>query len=104
MEARPLPPRPSLEQYKKQAKDLLKACISPDPNALHQWVSQWVESYAGQEAEVQAQPRGRAEIAGIEKKIQESKLVKPKPRLADAQFFVARVHGFDSWSKFASSG
>ena len=64
-------------------------------------MSQWVESYAGQEAEVQAQPRGRAEIAGIEKKIQESKLVKPKPRLANAQFFVARVHGFDSWSKFA---
>jgi ankyrin repeat protein len=113
MEARPLPRRPSLEQYKKQAKDLLKACISPDPSAIHQWAAQWVESYAGQEAEVQARLRGialtqqlrdsarREEIARIEKRIQEGKLVKPDPRLADAQFFVARVHGFDNWSKFA---
>jgi ankyrin repeat protein len=113
MEARALPQHPSLEQYKKQAKDLLKACISPDPSAIHQWVAQWVESHAGQEAEVQARLRGvplteqlrdsaqREEIARIEKRINESKLVKPDPRLADAQFFVARVHGFDHWSKFA---
>jgi ankyrin repeat protein len=113
MEARPLPRRPSLEQYKKQAKDLLKACISPEPSAIHQWVAQWVESYASQEAEVQAGLRGialtqqlrdsarREEIARIEKRIKESKLVKPDQRLADAQFFVARAHGFDSWSNFA---
>jgi hypothetical protein len=113
MEARPLPPRPSLEQYKKQAKELLKAAISTDPSAIHQWAAQWVESSAGQEVEVQARLRGvaltqqlrdtaqREEIARIEKGIQESRLVKPDPRLADAQFFVARVHGFDSWSKFA---
>ncbi len=31
MEARPLPPCPNLEQYKKQAKDLLKACASAGP-------------------------------------------------------------------------
>jgi ankyrin repeat protein len=113
VEARPLPRRPSLEQYKKQAKDLLKACISLDPGATHQWVAQWVESDAGQEAEVQARLRGvaltqglrawvqREEIARMERTIKESKLVKPDPKLADAQFFVARVHGFDGWSKFA---
>jgi hypothetical protein len=43
----------------------------------------------------------REEIARIQRRIAESKLVKPDPRLADAQFFVARLHGFDSWSKFA---
>jgi ankyrin repeat protein len=102
-----------LEQYKKQAKDLLKASISPDPGAIHQWVAQWVEPYASQEAEVQARLRGvaltqelrasvqREEIACIERTIKESKLVKPDPKLADAQFFVARLHGFDGWSKFA---
>ena len=31
---RPLPPRPSLEQYKKQAKDLLKAFRASDPDVV----------------------------------------------------------------------
>ena len=95
MEAIPLPRRPSLEQYKKQAKDLLRASSSPDPRAVHQWVAQWMESYVGQGA---AQLE---ETARIERRIEESKLAKPDPKLADAQFFLARVHGFDSWSKFS---
>lgn len=92
MEARPLPQHPSLEQYKKQAKDLLKACISQDPGAIHDWAARWVETYAVEQAD---------EIARVEKRLRESPLVKPDPRLADAQFFVARAHGFDSWPKFA---
>lgn len=60
MEARPLAPCPNLEQYKKQAKDLLKDCASGDSHALSQ----------------------------------------RHPRLADAQFFIAREHGFESWPKF----
>jgi hypothetical protein len=55
MSARPLPPRPNLEQYKKKAKELLK-----------DWKS-----------------RGE------------------KRTLADAQFAIAREHGFESWPKFA---
>ena len=35
MHARPFPTLPNLEQYKKQAKDLLKA--SADPQAVHVW-------------------------------------------------------------------
>src|SRR5712691_4292232 len=34
MDARELPPRPNLEQYKKQAKDLVKAHKSGDPEAI----------------------------------------------------------------------
>ncbi len=30
MDTLPLPPHPSLEQYKKRAKDLVKAANSPD--------------------------------------------------------------------------
>jgi hypothetical protein len=54
MQARPLPTHPNLEQYKKQAKELLKGSAS--------------NSY---------------------------------PKLADAQFFIAREHGFESWPKFS---
>jgi len=42
-DALPLPPRPNLEQYKKLAKDLLKASQSPDPTALHTWCARWIE-------------------------------------------------------------
>lgn len=56
MPARNLPARPNLEQYKKQAKDLLKDWKSADPTT--------------------------------------------KKKLADAQFEIAREHGFDTWKTF----
>ena len=43
-DALPFPPRPSLEQYKKRAKDLLKASQSTDPTALRIWASTWITS------------------------------------------------------------
>ena len=105
MQARPFPTHPSLEQYKKQAKDLLKA--SADPETLHAWAAQWVASYLDQEAETQARLRGvaltplrkfaeREEIARVEGAVRS----KPPVRLTDAQFFIARAHGFESWPKF----
>ena len=43
-DAIPLPPRPDLEQYKKLAKDLVKACASGDPAAIGEWAERWLES------------------------------------------------------------
>ena len=114
MEARRLPPRPNLEHYKKKAKNLLKACRASDPRVLHEWVARWVDIRADEDAEVQARLRGvpltqplleavvREEIARIEKGITESDLAKPDPKLADAQLFVARLYGFESWPKFST--
>ena len=56
MPARDLPVRPNLEQYKKQAKDLLKRWKSADPKTTR--------------------------------------------KLADAQFAIAREHGFETWKAF----
>jgi len=106
MQARPFPTHPNLEQYKKQAKDLLKA--SADSQAVHAWAAQWVASYIDDEAETQARLRGaaltpslrelaeREEIARVERAVQS----KPPAKLTDAQFFIARAHGFESWPKF----
>ncbi len=114
MEARRLPPRPNLEHYKKKAKNLLKACRASDPRVLHEWVARWVDIRADEDAEVQARLRGvpltqplreavvREEIARVEKGITESDLAKPDPKLADAQLFVARLYGFESWPKFST--
>src|SRR5258708_29504485 len=43
-DALPLPPRPSLDQYKKLAKDLLKASRSSHPNAVGAWAADWIFS------------------------------------------------------------
>ena len=71
MPAKPFPPRPSLEQYKKQAKDLVKAYRSDDADARRR---------------VHEQLPGVTEI---------------RFALADAQFTIAREHGFESWPRFA---
>jgi ankyrin repeat protein len=42
-DALPLPPRSNLDQYKKRAKDLLKAARSSDPLALRKWFAEWIE-------------------------------------------------------------
>ena len=45
-DAFPLPQHPSLEQYKKRAKDLLNASQSPDPTAIRTWATNWINSLA----------------------------------------------------------
>jgi ankyrin repeat protein len=80
MPDRALPAHPSLEQYKKQAKDLLRALEHRQPDAL-------------------------ARAAALHPAFKAS----PDPgsvsfpwKLADAQLILAREHGFPSWPKFAA--
>jgi ankyrin repeat protein len=89
MNAKPLPARPSLEQYKKQAKDLVRLFRAaqssklPDSEVIHSEVIQRVK---------QQHPRF-ADLA-------EGAIGSTKFRLADAQFVIALEHGFRSWPKF----
>jgi hypothetical protein len=68
MPTKELPAHPNIDQYKKQAKELLNAYTANDPTSTER---------------VRAQS-SRSRIS-----------------LADAQFVIAREHGFDSWPKFA---
>jgi len=79
MDAKELPARPSLDQYKKQAKDLLKACQAGDPEAI-----QRIRKH---------KPQSR--------NVPDSGALRSRFALADAQFTIAREHGFESWPKFA---
>src|ERR1700722_19724125 len=74
-----LPSRPNLEQYKKQAKDLVRAFKSADSDTL-----QRVEK-SHPHAENLLSPN----------------ILKAKFALADAQLIVARGQGFDGWPKLA---
>ena len=105
-DALPLPPRPNLGQYKKLAKDLVKACKSAEPNAIHEWSARWIETLA-KLSEITITPdlpvaidRWIDQVADFARK----KLTatgNAKCSLADAQFVIARSHGFESWPKFA---
>jgi hypothetical protein len=78
MDAKELPARPSLEQYKKQAKDLLKSCKAGESEAV-----QRVLKY---------HPHPN--------KFSDSGASKPKFTLTAVQITIAREHGFESWPKF----
>jgi len=85
MDAKEVPARPNLEQYKKQAKDLVKifndlrARKASDPEVI-----QRLKKYHPRFVEL---PDFEIAIARF--------------RLADAQLVIAREHGFESWTKFA---
>ena len=72
-----LPARPSLEQYKKQAKDLVRDCSLGNPDALARIRRHHPRFHNAPET-----PRA-------------------VPTLTDAQLVLAREHGFESWPKFA---
>jgi len=107
-DALPLPPRPNLEQYKKLAKDFQRACKSSDSSAIRQWAARWVETITRLQG-VEITPQTLSEIHREAERIEQRwhKFKKTDDRgarclLADAQFFVAREHGFASWPKFAA--
>jgi ankyrin repeat protein len=127
-DALPLPPRPSLEQYKKRAKDLLKAGQSPDPTALRAWAHHWIASLvrlssvrsnhnsvipsevAMSQSDTATQSRdllfSRLLFSRIDRwtdQLEEfaRQKLSETTTLAAAQFVLARAHGFESWPKLA---
>jgi ankyrin repeat protein len=78
MPARLLPDRPNLSQYKKQAKELVKAVRSSDADALRRATTH--------------HPRHDIRMASADRL---TTFV-----LADAQLVIAREHGIESWPKF----
>jgi hypothetical protein len=76
MDAKQLPAHPSLEQYRKQAKDLFKERKSPD----------------GARRLKKFHPRLT--------KLTEAGIADAELSLADAQWVIAREHAFESWPKF----
>ncbi len=78
MDAKKLPARPWLEQYRKQAKELLKACKTGDPDAIER-----IKRYHHHSS-----------------KQNDPGILSGKFTLADAQLVMAREHAFVSWPKF----
>jgi len=93
--ALPLPPRPSLEHYHNRAKGLLKAARSADPADLHDWARRWLTSLASlDERRLDVDREAGALVRDAHASAIDS--------LADAQLFLARLHDFASWPRFAA--
>jgi ankyrin repeat protein len=87
-DALPLPQRPSLERYKKLAKDLGDACKSDDEVAIRDWAKKWATG-----------TRETDQLVGfVRRTIKEHD---GRCRLADAQSIIARSHGFESWARLS---
>src|SRR5580693_7216868 len=95
MDAKPLAARPSLEQYRKQAKELVKVFRSvPARKPLN---SQVADSEATHAEVVQRVKKHHPRFRDVP----EDRIASTRFALADAQFVIAGEHGFPSWSKFA---
>jgi len=95
MEAKKLPIRPHLEQYKKQAKELVKAWKAGDPEAIKRVRKNHPRFRSVADNDVGGASGGMGgEKSG-------SKAAALHMGLADAQWVIAREHGFESWAKFA---
>src|SRR5690242_11172488 len=82
----PLAPSPSAEQYRKQAKELLEAARTSQRDGVRQWA---IRLYLRR-------------VDDVSKSAEQALLARAAKRplkLADAQWFVAWLHGFESWPK-----
>jgi ankyrin repeat protein len=99
-DAIPLPPRPNVEQYKKLARDLQRACKAGEDSAIRDWAARWAERLhaAG------LTPQATRLLGGIPQRwprFQRQNDDAASCKLSAAQFFIARAHGFLSWPAFA---
>src|SRR5690348_7902913 len=96
-----LPPQPNLEQYKKLAKDLVKACKGENPDRLQEWASEWIDKLVRM-SNLEITPGLPVEERRWVEEVTEFATRKlhsaeRKCSLAAAQFVIARSHGFMSW-------
>src|SRR5689334_22472020 len=105
-DALPLPPRPNLDYYRSLARDLRAAARR---GAVRDVATRWVESLTALTSvewfDEGSSPRDRI-VAFVERGWQRFvdwhlKKAAAAVTLTDAQFFVARIHGFASWPRFA---
>ena len=105
--ALPLPVAPSIEQYRKLAKDLVKACKSQEASAISDWALRWVQTLTSHCQTEAVRKLGdirddAAELSEFAQTRMSGERTSRHCALADAQFVIARAHGFLSWPKFAA--
>jgi ankyrin repeat protein len=96
----PLPARPDREQYRKRAKDLAKACRSGG-DAINAWASDWIAALL--KLSPDAPDHTRRDATNRARQVADYARDRLRPAdcaLSQAQFVIARAHGFASWPTF----
>lgn len=93
--ARLLPPQPHLGYYRKQAKALLKAFRAGDPAAVQRFRTHLTRVQGASQAPVPTDPAASASPGGLAARERAY-----RGTLSEAQFVMAREHGFPSWPHF----
>jgi ankyrin repeat protein len=102
-DALPLPQRPNLEQYKKLAKELLKAAKSADDDAIRLWATKWIKrlvKLSGLEITRQMPVAVEHWVRQVDEFARRQ--LTEQRTLAQAQFVIARASGFTSWSQLVN--
>jgi len=104
-DALPLPQRPNLEHYRDFSREILKACKSGDTDAIRDWANKWVNMVA-QKSGVRFTRELPVAVSRWVEQVEEfaqRNLVGDNAgcRLGEAQFVIARSHGFESWARFS---
>src|SRR3954468_13789884 len=103
----PLPPRPTLEQYGRLAKDLAAACKSGDADGIRNWVADWVQGLAKATGLTITNhlpvsiPRWIDTVAEFAQRHLSAGDAAARSSVAGAQYVIARSHGFENWLKFS---
>ncbi|BAH39468.1 hypothetical protein GAU_2426 [Gemmatimonas aurantiaca T-27] len=102
----PLPQRPDTQQYRTRAKDLVRA-YHAGGEAVEIWARQWVDAlWRAQSAPGQATADNQADTRDRDRAAQQvthfarQRLATDDAALHQAQFVIARAHGFPSWPRF----
>src|SRR2546421_12115934 len=103
-DALPLPPKPSIERYRKLAKHLVKAFKSGETEAVRGWAERWIDGLIKLSALAitpELPVRTQRWIDEVEefaqRRMMASRSAGEERALASAQFVIARSHGFQGW-------
>ena len=113
-DAIPLAPRPNLDHYRKLAKELAATVRTGDLDAVSNWAASWIERLASLQGDTATPeylvkgtrlPNKQAiaqEVKGILRNAQDWRLLEKAGEavLSASQYFLAWLHGFESWPRF----
>ena len=97
-DAVPLPPHPDLEQYRKRARELVKACRAGS-DAIQDWAVEWVDTLLSLHPNLPDFARRDAGRRAHQVADFARERLGREGTLSQAQFVIARAHGFASWPK-----
>jgi ankyrin repeat protein len=103
--ALPLPQRASLEEYEQLATDLVEACRSAEPDTIDGWLTRWLEALAARPLDAPGSRQNLArEVVGHHGELAQfaRQQLGSACQVPEAQFVMARAHGFLSWPTFAA--